>query len=100
MSRICELTGKGVMHGHKVSHSQIKTNRVFLPNLQKGTFFSFILKTKVKFRICAKAFGSVEQNGGIDQYLLKVNKKLLSKKALKIMRALQTVQSSLLEVKN
>ena len=35
MSRVCELTGKAVMSGHKVSHSQRKTNRKFLPNLHK-----------------------------------------------------------------
>ena len=34
MSRVCELTGKGPMTGHKISHSNIKTKRVFNPNLQ------------------------------------------------------------------
>ncbi len=29
MSRRCELTGKGVLVGHKVSHSNIKTKRRF-----------------------------------------------------------------------
>ena len=33
MSRRCDLTGKGVLVGHKVSHSNIKTKRRFLPNL-------------------------------------------------------------------
>ena len=36
MSRRCELTGKSAQVGHKVSHSNIKTKRRFLPNLQMG----------------------------------------------------------------
>ena len=35
MSRRCELTGIGPMVGHHVSHSNIKTKRVFNANLQK-----------------------------------------------------------------
>ena len=31
MSRRCELTGKTVLVGHKVSHSNVKTKRRFLP---------------------------------------------------------------------
>ena len=34
MARICELTGKGRMVGHNVSHANNKTKRRFLPNLQ------------------------------------------------------------------
>ena len=44
MSRICELTGKAVMSGHKVSHSERKTNRKFLPNLHIVTLASDIMK--------------------------------------------------------
>ena len=39
MPRICELTGKKVMSGNKVSHSNIKTRRKFHPNLQTKKFF-------------------------------------------------------------
>ena len=34
MARKCPVTGKGVQVGHNVSHSNIKTKRRFLPNLQ------------------------------------------------------------------
>ena len=34
MTRRCELTGVGPMVGNNVSHSNIKTNRRFNPNLQ------------------------------------------------------------------
>jgi len=39
MARECQLTGKKPMSGHKVSHSNMKTKRRFLPNLQKKNFF-------------------------------------------------------------
>jgi len=34
MSRICPLSGKKPQYGHNVSHSNRKTKRRFLPNLQ------------------------------------------------------------------
>lgn len=33
MSRVCQVTGKRPMSGNNVSHSQRKTKRRFLPNL-------------------------------------------------------------------
>jgi large subunit ribosomal protein L28 len=35
MSRVCSVCGKGKLSGHSVSHSNIKTNRFYNPNLQK-----------------------------------------------------------------
>ena len=35
MASRCELCGKGVSYGHAVSHSNRKTNRRWLPNVQK-----------------------------------------------------------------
>ena len=40
MSRVCELTGKGVMTGNNVSHANNKTRRRFLPNLCQVTLIS------------------------------------------------------------
>ena len=39
MSRICQITGKVPVSGHTVSHSNIKTKRRFLPNLQTKRYF-------------------------------------------------------------
>ena len=36
MSNRCELCGKGVAFGHNVSHSNRKTNRRWMPNVQKA----------------------------------------------------------------
>ena len=51
MSRRCELTAKGPLVGHKVSHSNIKTKRRFLPNLVNVTFISEALGSPT--RACA-----------------------------------------------
>ena len=40
MSRKCDLTGKKALVGHKVSHSNRKTKRRFLPNLVNVTMQS------------------------------------------------------------
>ena len=50
MSRVCEITKKKPMVGHNVSHSEIKTKRRFLPNLQVVSFLSEVLGTKVTMR--------------------------------------------------
>jgi len=32
---VCEICGKGPQYGHNVSHSKRRTNRRWMPNLQK-----------------------------------------------------------------
>ncbi|MBU0487051.1 MAG: 50S ribosomal protein L28 [Bacteroidetes bacterium] len=39
MSRVCDLSGKSSMSGHKVSHSNKKSKRRFYPNLQVKRFY-------------------------------------------------------------
>ena len=39
MSKVCQVTGKRPMSGHKVSHANNKTKRRFLPNLQYRRFW-------------------------------------------------------------
>ena len=39
MSKVCEITGKRTIVGNKVSHSNHKTKRTFMPNLQTKKFF-------------------------------------------------------------
>ena len=73
MSRVCELTGKGVLVGHKVSHSNHKTKRRFLPNLVNVTLTSDALNRSVRLRVSANGLRSVEHRGGLDAYLLKAS---------------------------
>ena len=39
MSKICQITGRVPRVGNNVSHSNVKTKRMFNPNLQKKRFF-------------------------------------------------------------
>lgn len=39
MSKICQITGRIPRVGNNVSHSNVKTKRMFNPNLQKKKFF-------------------------------------------------------------
>lgn len=86
MSRRCELTGKGVLVGHKVSHSNIKTKREFKPNLVDVTLASDALGRAFKLRITAAALRTVDHRGGLDQFLLKASEAELSTRAAKIRR--------------
>ncbi|HSI39092.1 MAG TPA: 50S ribosomal protein L28 [Xanthobacteraceae bacterium] len=87
MSRRCELTGKAVLTGNLVSHSNRKTRRRFLPNLVNVTLTSDILKRSVRLRISANALKSVDHRGGLDAFLLKADALELSPKALDLKRA-------------
>jgi large subunit ribosomal protein L28 len=54
MSRVCDLCGKGKMHGNTVSHSNRKAPRKYKPNVQRETInvdgqnFSMKICTKCK----------------------------------------------------
>ena len=84
MSRVCELTGKKPMVGHKVSHSNIKTKRRYLPNLVNVTVHSDALGQSYSARVTAAALRSVDKRGGLDAYLAKAKDEQLSAKMLKI----------------
>ncbi|PPD14107.1 MAG: 50S ribosomal protein L28 [Methylobacterium sp.] len=86
MSRRCELTGKGALVGHKVSHSNRKTKRRFLPNLVNVTLMSDALNRSVKLRISANGLRSVEHRGGLDAFLMKAGEADLSQNALDLKR--------------
>lgn len=81
MSRVCELTGKGVMTGNNVSHANNKTRRRFLPNLCQVTLISDALGQRFRLRVSAHALRSVEHRGGLDAFLLKADETELSMRA-------------------
>jgi len=89
MSRRCDLTGKAAQVGHKVSHSNIKTKRRFLPNLVNVTLISDALGRSVRLRISANALKTVGHRGGLDAFLVKAKEETLSPKALELKRQVQ-----------
>jgi large subunit ribosomal protein L28 len=74
MSKICELTGKRPITGNKVSHSNMKTKRRFLPNLQKKRVFVPELNDFVELKVTAKALRTVSKLG-LYEYVKKLQKK-------------------------
>ena len=86
MSRRCELTGKSAQVGHKVSHSNIKTKRRFLPNLINVPLISDSLGRTVRLRVSANALRSVDHRGGLDAFLSKARDTELSRRALELKR--------------
>ncbi len=81
MSRVCELTSKGVQSGNNVSHANNRSRRKFLPNLVQATLLSESLERSISLRISAQALRSVEHIGGLDNFLIKAKDARLSKKA-------------------
>src|SRR5262245_20294190 len=94
MSWRCELTGKTAQVGHKVSHSNIKTKRRFLPNLLNVTLISDVLGRSVKLRISANALKTIDHRGGLDAFLMKAKDDELSSKALELKRAIQKARTA------
>jgi large subunit ribosomal protein L28 len=86
MSRRCELTGKGVLVGNKVSHSNRKTKRRFLPNLVNVTLMSDALGRSIRLRVSANALKTVDHRGGLDAFLAKAKAEQLSARALDLKR--------------
>jgi len=86
MSWRCDLTGKRPLVGHKVSHSNIKTKRRFLPNLRNVTLISDTLGRRIKLRVSANALKTVDHRGGLDAFLLKAKDDELAPRVLELKR--------------
>jgi len=86
MARRCDLTGKGPQTGHKVSHSNRKSKRRFLPNLCNVTMMSDALGRSVRLRVSAIALKSVDRRGGLDAFLIKAKDAELAPRVLDLKR--------------
>ena len=63
MSRICEITGKKMMVGNNVSHSNIKTKRRFYPNLQTKKFYLPEEDTWITLKVSAAGIRTINKKG-------------------------------------
>ena len=93
MSRVCELSGKGVMTGNNVSHAKNRTRRRFLPNLNDVTLASEVLGRSFKFRIAASTLRTVDHRGGLDAFMAKAKDTDLSATALKVKKDIEKAQA-------
>jgi large subunit ribosomal protein L28 len=74
MSRVCQVTGKVPVSGNSVSHSNIKTKRRFLPNLQTKRFFLAEEDRWITLKLSSEGIRTINKNG-----LYSVVKKLRAK---------------------
>jgi large subunit ribosomal protein L28 len=63
MARVCQVTGKKPITGNKVSHSNIKTKRRFLPNLQTKKFFLAEENKWITLKLTAEGIRTINKNG-------------------------------------
>ena len=63
MARICEITGKTAIKGHKVSHSNKKSKRWFSPNIQTKKFFVAEENREITLRVSAEGIRHITKRG-------------------------------------
>ncbi len=63
MARVCQVTGKRPVSGNKVSHSNIKTKRRFLPNLQTKRYFLAEENKWIVLKVSGDAIRTINKNG-------------------------------------
>ncbi len=88
MARKCIVTGKGVQVGHHVSHSNIKSKRRFLPNLQHTSVLSDTIGP-VRLRISAAGIRTIEHKGGIDDFVRNTPNRKLSPEIRRLKRRIE-----------
>ena len=63
MARVCQVTGKKPIKGHKVSFSNKKALRRFLPNLQTKRFFLVEEDRWIIMKVSSDAIRTINKNG-------------------------------------
>ena len=93
MARKCPITGKGVQVGNNVSHSNRKTKRRFLPNLQTISLLSDSIGA-VRMRLSTNAIRTIEHKGGIDAFLKSTPDRKLSPEIRRLKRRVEGAAAS------
>jgi large subunit ribosomal protein L28 len=63
MARVCQVTGKRPMVGHKVSFSNKKALRRFLPNLQVKRLYLAEEDIWITLKLSTEALRTINKNG-------------------------------------
>ena len=74
MSKVCQLTGKRPITGNNVSHSNRKTKRRFVPNVQKKRYYIQEEDRWVTLRVSTSAMRNINKLGLL-AYLKKLERK-------------------------
>lgn len=78
----CELSGKTPEVKNKVSHSNIKTKSVALPNVQQKRLFSNLLGEMINLKLASSTIRTIDHVGSLDKFVLNQPNDQLSKRAL------------------
>lgn len=63
MSKVCQITGKKVMSGNNISHSNRKTKRKFYPNLVTKRFFIPEENQYITLKVSTSALRTINKKG-------------------------------------
>ncbi|MEH6346381.1 MAG: 50S ribosomal protein L28 [Bermanella sp.] len=63
MAKVCQVTGKRPVTGNNVSHSNTKSKRRFLPNLQNHKFWVESENRFVRLRLSTKGMRIIDKKG-------------------------------------
>ena len=63
MTRVCQITGKKVVAGNNVSHSNKKTKRKFYPNLQTKKFYIPEEDKWITLKVSTAAIRNINKKG-------------------------------------
>ncbi|MGB3546302.1 MAG: 50S ribosomal protein L28 [Saprospiraceae bacterium] len=74
MSKVCTLTGKRPIAGNNVSHSNRRTKRRFIPNMQSKKFFVPELGKFITLTVSANAMRTINKLGLV-AYVKKLERK-------------------------
>lgn len=94
MSKKCDITGKTVQSGNNRSHSNIKTKRRFMPNVQNVSLISDALGQTIHMRVTASTLRSIDHNGGLDNFLMTTHSAKLSEEARTLKKRIVKAQAA------
>ncbi|AWD33300.1 50S ribosomal protein L28 [Candidatus Fokinia solitaria] len=97
MPRRCDVNGKTVIYGNNVSHSNRRTRRRFLPNIQNVSVFSSAMQKFFRLTVSTAGLRTLDKHHGIDNYLLATSNEKLTSKLLNIKKAILANSSSCAE---
>lgn len=92
-SRGCFVNGLRVMHGHKVSHSNIKTKRLFKQNLSYKSVFSEVLGGQQRLKLSTRGQRTIEKYGGLDRFLQNYKKRKMTYDALRLRKVVMILSN-------
>ena len=74
MAKVCQITGKRPLNGHRVSHAQNKCKHRFKPNLQTKRILLPTSRRRVRLRLSTHAMRLIDRHG-IEKVLAKWQQK-------------------------